>query len=217
MKTVIAEGNTAAQLTGGERGPARGGVGSERFLRSQRGTARRRWWSESADPRAQAGELVCGECSGLTTMILVNPMARGAPRGDVETMRAVNWKMAHRLTRSTCTGGAPNSGEHDCAIPMAGVRGSSSGKLHGLPGELPRGLDRVEEGGKWFGHGGCPRAALAGRGEVAGAMGELRGVWRGTEDATRKIARHWGGLYSRGEGVVMGRPWARGGSRSGVL
>jgi hypothetical protein len=85
-----------------------------------------------------------------------------------------------------------------------GVPGSSSDKLHGLLGKLPRGLDRAEEGGKRFGHGGCPRAALAGRGEVAGAMGELRGVWRGTEDATGKIAGHWGGLYSRGAGVVTG-------------
>jgi hypothetical protein len=28
---------------------------------------------------------------------------------------------------------------------------------------------------------------------------------------------HWGGLYSRGAGVVTGWPWARGGSRAGVL
>jgi hypothetical protein len=119
-------------------------------------------------------------------------------------MCAVNRKMAQRLTRSTCVGGVPNSGEHDCAFPVAGVLGSSSGKLHGLLGMLPRGLDRAEEGGKWFGHGGCPRAALAGRGEVAGAMGELRGVLRGTEDATGKIAGHWGGLYSRGAGLVTG-------------
>ena len=97
-----------------------------------------------------------------------------------------------------------NSGERDCAFPVAGVLGSSSGKLHGLLGKLPRSLDRAEEGGKRFGHGGCPRAALAGRGEVAGAMGELRGVRRGTEDATGKIAGHWGRLYSRGAGVVTG-------------
>jgi hypothetical protein len=109
-------------------------------------------------------------------------------------MRAVNWKMVQRLARSTCAGGVPNSGEHDCAFPVAGVLGSSSGKLHGLPGDLSRGLDRAEEGGKWFGHGGCPRAALAGRVEVAGAMGELWGVWRGTEDATGKIAGHWGAM-----------------------
>jgi hypothetical protein len=87
---------------------------------------------------------------------------------------------------------------------VAGVLGSSSGKLHGLLGKLPRGLDRAEEGGKRFGHGGCPRAALAGRGEVAGAMGELRGVGRGTGDTTGKMVGHWGGLYSRGTGVVTG-------------
>jgi hypothetical protein len=125
-------------------------------------------------------------------------------------MRATTWEMVQRLTRSTCSGGVPNSGEHDCAIPVARVLGSSSCKLHGLPGELSDGLDRAEEGGKGVGHGGCPRAALAGRGEVAGAMGELRGVRRGTEEATRKIAGHWGGLYSRGAGMVTGRPRAHG-------
>jgi hypothetical protein len=110
--------------------------------------------------------------------------------------------MAQRHTQSTCAGGVPNSGEDDCAFPVAGVLGSSLSKLHGLLGKLPRGLDRVEEGGKRFGHSGCPRAALAGHGEVAGAMGELQGVGRGTGDATGKMAGHWGGLYSRGAGVV---------------
>jgi hypothetical protein len=100
---------------------------------------------------------------------------------------------------------------------VAGVLGSSSGKLHGLPEDLSRGLDQAEEGRNWFGHDGCPRAALAGRGEVAGAMGELWGVWHGIEDATGKIAGHWGGLYSRGAGVVTGQPRARGDSRTGVL
>jgi hypothetical protein len=121
-------------------------------------------------------------------------MARGASRGDVEAMRAVNRKMVQRLTRSTCAGGVPNSGEHDCAFPVAGVRGSSSGKLDGLLGDVSRGLDRAEEGRKWFDHGGCPRAALAGRGEVAGATGVLQGVWRSIEDATGKIAGHWAGF-----------------------
>jgi hypothetical protein len=68
MKTVTAEGKRAARLTGGEGGPARGGVGSGRFWQSQRGTSRRRGWSESAGPHTQAGELVGGECSGLTTV-----------------------------------------------------------------------------------------------------------------------------------------------------
>jgi hypothetical protein len=119
-------------------------------------------------------------------------------------MCAGNRKMAQRLTRSTCAGGVPNSGERDCAFPVAEVLGSSSGKLHGLLRKLPRGLDRAEEGGKRFDHGGCLRAALAGRGEVAGAMGELRGVGRRTRDATGKMAGHWGGLYRRGAGVVTG-------------
>jgi hypothetical protein len=122
-----------------------------------------------------------------------------------------------RFTWSTCSDGVPNSGEHDCTISVVWVLGSSSGKLHGLLGDLSEGLDRAEEGGKGVGHGGCPRAALVGRGEVAGAMGELGGVRRGTEEATRKMAGHWGGLYSSGAGVVTGRPRASGGSRAGVL
>jgi hypothetical protein len=98
---------------------------------------------------------------------------------------------------------------------VARVLGSSSRKLHGISGKLSEGLDRAEEGGKGVGHGGCPRAAPAGRGEVAGAMGELGGVRRGTEEATGKAAGHWDGLYSRGASVVTGgrgragvRTWA---------
>jgi hypothetical protein len=79
-----------ARLTGGETGPTRGGVGFGRSWWSQRGTARRRWWPESAGPRAQAGELVGGECSGLTTAILVNPSARGASQGVDESTCARN-------------------------------------------------------------------------------------------------------------------------------
>jgi hypothetical protein len=87
---------------------------------------------------------------------------------------------------------------------VARVLGSRSCKLHDLSGKLSEGLDRAEEGGKGAGHGGCPRAALAGRGEVAGAKGELGGVRRGTEEATGKAAEHWDGFYSRGAGVVTG-------------
>jgi hypothetical protein len=98
--------------------------------------------------------------------------------------------MVQRFTRSTCSGGIPYFSEHDCAIPVAQVLGSSSGKLHGLLGDLSEGLDRAEEGGKGVGHGGCPRAPLAGRGEVAGAAGELGRVRRGTEEATGMKAGH---------------------------
>jgi hypothetical protein len=74
----------------------KGGVGSGRFLRSQRGTTRRRWWPESAGPRAQAGELVGGEYSGLTTAIPVNPRARGASQDVKQSTRARNRRMTYR-------------------------------------------------------------------------------------------------------------------------
>jgi hypothetical protein len=108
------------------------------------------------------------------------------------------------LTRSTCAGGFLNSGEHDLAIPVTRVPGSSLSKPHGLTRKLSEGLDRTEEDGKGAGHGGCSRAALAGRGEVARANGWLGEVRRGTEEATGKATEHWGGLYSRGAGVVTG-------------
>jgi hypothetical protein len=110
-----------------------------------------------------------------------------------------------------------NSGERDYTVLVGLVLGSSSGKLHGLLGKLSEGLDRAEVGGKGFGYGGCPRAALAGRGEAAGAAGELEKVRHGAGEATGKMAVHEGGLYSRGAGVGTGWPRAHGGSRAGVL
>jgi hypothetical protein len=70
-------------------------------------------------------------------------------------------------------------------------------------------------GGKGFDHGGCPRAALAGRREVAGAAGELGRVRHGAGEATGKMAVHKGGLYSRslaryGRGHRGGRGRVRG-------
>jgi hypothetical protein len=107
-----------ARLTGGEGGPAKGGVGSGRFLRSQRGAARRRWWPESAGPRAQAGELGGGECSDLTTTIQVNPRARGASREVKQSTRARNRRMTFRGARSTLGGGRVKSDDRELAYPM---------------------------------------------------------------------------------------------------
>jgi hypothetical protein len=86
-------------------------------LRSQRGAARRRRWPESAGPRAQAGELVGGVSSGLSTAIQVNPRARGAPRGANESTRARNQRITHRGARSTFAGGQVKSGDLDPASP----------------------------------------------------------------------------------------------------
>jgi hypothetical protein len=97
-----------------------------------------------------------------------------------------------------------NSGEHGSATPVTRVLGSSLSKLHCLTRKLSEGLDRMEEDGKWAGHGGCSWAALAGREEVAGAKGGLGEVRRGTEEATGKAAKHWDRLYSHGASVVTG-------------
>jgi hypothetical protein len=104
--------------------------------------------------------------------------------------------MVQWVTQSTCSGGVKKSGERDCTVPVGLVLGSSSGRLQGLSGKLSEGSDRAKVGGGWFDHGGRPRAALAGRGEVAGAAGELEKVRRGAEGATGKAAVHEGGLYS---------------------
>jgi hypothetical protein len=109
--------NRAARLTDSEGGPAKGRVGSGRFLRSQRGTTRRRWWLESAGPRALAGELIGGECSGLTMVIQVNPRARGASRDVKQSTRARNQRMTHRGARSTLTGGRVKSYDRELASP----------------------------------------------------------------------------------------------------
>jgi hypothetical protein len=157
---------------------------------------RRRGWLELLWPRAQAAEVVGGSCSGQTTAVGFNQSARGAPRGDVEgdarkesRNGSVNYpvhvlRRVHELrrARSHCSGGA-------------GPRfklGKASRPLR----EAIRGLGSSGGGQDWFGHGGRPRAALAGRGEVAGAAGELGKGRRGAEGATGKVTVHGGGLYS---------------------
>jgi hypothetical protein len=86
--------------------------------------------------------------------------------------------------------------------------------------EAIRGLGSSGGGREWFGHGGCPRAALAGRGEVAGAAGELGKVRRGAEGATGKVVMHEGGLYSHSRarhGHGHGGDRGRAGVRADVL
>jgi hypothetical protein len=90
-------------------------------------------------------------------------------------------------------------------------------KVHGFTRKLSGGLDRTEDGWRGVGHGGGARAALAGRGEVAGGNGGLGQVRRSTDEATGETTERWGWLYSLGAGVVTGGPRARGGSRTGVL
>jgi hypothetical protein len=126
-----------------------------------------------------------------------------------------------RVTWSTCSRGFTISGKRDYTILVGLVLGSSSGKLHGLLGKLSEGSDQAEVDMEGFGHGGCPRAALVGRGEVTGAAGELGRVWRDAGEATGKMVVHEGGLYSRsharhggGRGLARGCTCGRALSRS---
>ena len=125
--------------------------------------------------------------------------------------------MVQRVTWSTCSGGFTNSGERDCTIPVGLVLGSSSGKLHGLLGKLSEGSDRAKVGRKGFGHDGCPRAALAGHGEVAGAAGELGKVRHDAEGATgRRPCMRMGFIATRGHDTGVGTGAAEG-ARADVL
>jgi hypothetical protein len=78
--------------------------------------------------------------------------------------------MVQRVTRSTRSGGVTNSGEHDCTIPVGLVLSSSSGKLHGLLGELFEGSDRAEVGGNGMSTAGALRRLK----RVVGRLPELR-------------------------------------------
>jgi hypothetical protein len=205
---------TAARLTSGSRALVGWSAMSGRSRRSRRCAGRRRRWPELLWPRAQAAEVVGDTCSSQTTAVGFNQSARGAPLGDVEAMRkesrnvSVDYpvhvlRRGHELRRawSHCSGGAS---------PRLKL-----GKASRCLKEAIRGLGSSGGGWEWFGQGGHPRAALAGRGEVAGATGELGKVRRGAEGATGKVAVHEGGLYSHAR--ARGRPRARGGARAGML
>jgi hypothetical protein len=77
------------------------------------------------------------------------------------------------------------------------------GKASRPPEEAIRGLGSSGGGREWFGHGGRPRAALAGRGDVTEAVGWLRKARHGAEGVTGKMAVHEGGLYSHSRASVL--------------
>ena len=119
------------------------------------------------------------------------------------------------LTRSTCAGGFLNSGEHDWAIPVMRVPGSSLSKTHGFTRKLSEGLDRTEEGGRGAGHGGCSQAhwRVAGRSPElmagSGKSGEVRRRQRGRQSSTRTgfiaVAQAWSRAAAGARGFVHGR------------
>jgi hypothetical protein len=90
-------------------------------------------------PRAQAVGLAGGACSGLLTVVESNQSAWGASWEISDAVSARNWRMAHRVTRSTHGGGWPKSGEVALASPVRQCLDSSLGKHHSLSGKPSRG------------------------------------------------------------------------------
>jgi hypothetical protein len=104
---------------------------------------RRRGWSESAGPSAQAGELVGGEESGLSRAKLINQTGQRASLGAREDMGARNLTMAYRRARSARGGRRPKSGEGDLGLSVKFYRVQGLGKLHGPMAELTEALARL--------------------------------------------------------------------------
>jgi hypothetical protein len=90
-------------------------------------------------PRVQAVRLAGGACSGLLTAVELNRSDRGASWEVSDDVGARNWRMAHRVTRSTRGGGRPKSGEVALTSPVRQCLGSSSRKLHRISGNTSRG------------------------------------------------------------------------------
>jgi hypothetical protein len=126
-------------LTGDGRGPVKGRVRSGGLWRSRRGVDRWRWWPEVGWPCAQAVGLAGGACSGLLTAVESNQGAPGASWEVSDAVGARNWRIAHRVTRSTRGDGRPKSGVVALTSPVRQCLGSSLGKLHSLLGKPSRG------------------------------------------------------------------------------
>jgi hypothetical protein len=129
-----------------------------------------------ADPRAQAGELVGDEESGLSRAQLTNQTGQRASPGIKEGVCARNYRMAHRSAQSTRAGGWPKSGEVDLRLLVKFCQVRGLGKLHGPMAELTKALARL--GGDWSGLATVAKAlaAMAGGKELAGAKeGRLAG------------------------------------------
>jgi hypothetical protein len=89
-------------------------------------------------------------------------------------MGARNWRMAHRIARSTRGGGRPKSGDDDLTVPVRQGLDPCLEKLHGSSGKLSKGSVEAEDLRKWLVVVAGARVVRAGGAELAGAKG---GVW----------------------------------------
>jgi hypothetical protein len=172
MQTVPTGKKRAAWLTGGERGPARGGVDSGRLWRSQRCTTRRRGWPEIARSTCAGGcprrRRACrpnhGDLVQSNGTVKFTEWCRGYPCIESKNGAVAYPVYARRRSEGVQRPWTGLSGEADFD--------SSLGELHRGVLSLLRGSDGAEKG-------------LVGRSTVAGTRvaadtpctGKRRWVW----------------------------------------
>jgi hypothetical protein len=119
-------------------------------------------------PRAQAVGLAGGACSSLLTAVESNQSARGASWEVSDVVGARNWRIGHRVTRSTRGDGRPKSGDVALASPVRQCLSSSLEKLSPPLGEAVQGLGRGWGSMGRASHGSHARAVMAGGVELVG-------------------------------------------------
>jgi hypothetical protein len=130
-------------------------------------------------------------------------------------MRATNLEMVQRLTRSTCSGGVPNSGEHDFAIPVARVLGSSLCSFTASHGSYPKawierrragkGLATVVALGRLWRVAGRSPELWASSGELGVVRRRQRGRQPGSGTVFIAVAWAWSRAAAGARGFAHGR------------
>jgi hypothetical protein len=166
VTTITTVCGSASEVAGAALATSAGGGGRRRHLL-----------------RPNHGGRVQSRCTRSSTGWCRGYARKESRNGSVDYLVHV-LRQGHELRRawSHCSGGAS---------PRLKL-----GKASRPPEEAIHGLGSSGGGREWFGHGGRPRAALAGHGEVAGAVGWLGKARRGAEGVTGKMAVHEGEIYS---------------------
>jgi hypothetical protein len=136
-------------------------------------------------------------------MVELNQTARGAPLEVKGDLCARNLPVAHRVTRSSCTGGRAKSGDVNPAPPAMWSSVQGLGKLHRVPGRLSEGLDWVAE--DWS----C-RSTVAGARATTGTPCAERSpvnLRSGEVESERGCTVKAGSVYRRVRGHGVGVVW----------
>jgi hypothetical protein len=123
-------------------------------------------------------------------------MGEGASPEIKEDVCARNFRMAHRIARSTRGRGRPKSGEGDPGSPVRFCRVRELGKLHGPLVKLTEWQAQLGRGWSELAAVTEARAVMAGGGELTGAKG---GVFGQRGWAWSEVRRARGGFKGMGE------------------